>query len=712
MTDAADNLQVLCSHFTDLMHGCIRCQRGFAPSQQRAGCACSHDLRRFLPYLTALLVFLLGGAFSASGNLLRPDAVADRYGAVWVPPASESFAYDADGNRQSSSLWNYRWDGRNMLVETDTRNYASASEHGRRLLGRADKCPAFAPHGVSEAGGRTNQRWHITFDYDSEGRRFRKNITHRTMNNGVPQMTQETVTFLWKGWDLVYERHTDPYGNFLYERKYVWGADLSGAPGSLGGAGGLLVMRETRGQTTTDYYPLYDGCGHVVALSDGNGNLVASYAYGPFGELISASGSMAATNPWCWATKYYDSETGLYYFGHRYYDPATGQWLNREPLGEDESLNLYAYCHNDPVNKTDALGMAQVATNGRGDLTAIGQMLAWVAKYDPSAAYKLLMVAQLERELGGAPSIDGLAGNGDADASANVLRAVGDVVGNAISDGRSEWRHVAANAGADLNFDAGVTRNDLVAAIYSHVTPLLKGRAAAAVALDTKQRSDARKMMALEDDPAHRMGEIGLEASYLIPRALVGGFNQFSLSRVTTGQEFTFNGWSRGVGLSEVPTSSRFMEAGLTLLPLLRVETGAVEELGTAANNASRLAPGGGLMAHEAEGGHLLAFHLGQSESQLASRLASNSRLSAASTFGTRAEAEAAISHAFDHNASTFSNWLSNGAQGRQVLNAPWSGGTVLQRGASSAVPGTGVRAVLQGNGSGGYYILTGFPTP
>ena len=277
-----------------------------------------------------LLVFLLAGTLPASGNLPRPDAVADRYGAVWVPPKNESFAYDADGNRQSSSLWNYRWDGRNMLVEADTQNYATAPEG-----------------------------WHITFDYDSEGRRFRKNITHRTTNNGVAQMTQETVTFLWKGWDLVYERHTDPYGNFLYERKYVWGADLGGSPGSLGGAGGLLVMRETRGQTTTDYYPLYDGCGHVVALSDGNGNLVASYAYGPFGELISASGSMAATNPWCWATKYYDSETGLYYFGHRYYDPATGQWLNREPLGEDESLNLYAYCHNDPVNKVDVLGLAE-----------------------------------------------------------------------------------------------------------------------------------------------------------------------------------------------------------------------------------------------------------------------------------------------------------------------------------------------------------------
>lgn len=117
-------------------------------------------------------------------------------------------------------------------------------------------------------------------------------------------------------------------------------------------------------------------------------------------------------------------------------------------------------------------------------------------------------------------------------------------------------------------------------------------------------------------------------------------------------------------------------------------------------------------MAHEAQGKHLLARHLGQTEISACLATSLQSRLSAASTFGTRAEAEAAVSHAFEHNASALSSWLSNGAQGRQVLNASWAGGTVLQRGASSAVPGTGVRVVLRGNGSGGYHTLTGFPTP
>ena len=82
----------------------------------------------------------------------------------------------------------------------------------------------------------------------------------------------------------------------------------------------------------------------------------ADYAYGPFGEAIHATGPAAQANPWRWASKYLDEETGLYYFGLRYYDPVTGQWLSREPLGEGESVNLYSYCQNDPVNKIDVLG--------------------------------------------------------------------------------------------------------------------------------------------------------------------------------------------------------------------------------------------------------------------------------------------------------------------------------------------------------------------
>ncbi len=159
---------------------------------------------------------------------------------------------------------------------------------------------------------------------------------------------------------MIYERHQNPSGLTTLERKYVWGPDLSGSHGGAGGAGGLLLIRETRGTQTKDYYPLYDGCGHVIALADSNGNLVAEYAYGPFGELIHANGPMAQAIPIRYATKYFDSEMGLYYFGGCYLDPITNQWLSREPLGEGVSVNLYSYCHSDPINKVDMQGLEEV----------------------------------------------------------------------------------------------------------------------------------------------------------------------------------------------------------------------------------------------------------------------------------------------------------------------------------------------------------------
>jgi|GEM_PF-1282597 len=272
-----------------------------------------------------------GAGVSPINPHASPDAKAEQTGAVWVPPVSETFEFDAAGNRQSSALWDYGWDGRNKLVRARTKN-----------------------HDASARG------YDITFGYDAEGRRFKKNV--KVYQNGV-LVSQDHITFIWDGWDLIYELHQNPSGLTTLERKYVWGPDIAGGTGGdtgAGGAGGLLLIRETRGTQTKDYYPLYDGSGHVAGLTtiiDNVATLQAEYAYGPFGELIHARGPMAQINPIRYATKYYDSETGLYYYGARYLDPITGQWLSREPLGESESINLYAYCHNDPVNRVDVLGL-------------------------------------------------------------------------------------------------------------------------------------------------------------------------------------------------------------------------------------------------------------------------------------------------------------------------------------------------------------------
>lgn len=44
------------------------------------------------------------------------------------------------------------------------------------------------------------------------------------------------------------------------------------------------------------------------------------------------------------------------YYLYRYYDPVTGRWPSRDPIGENGGLNLYGFVGNDGVNKTDVLG--------------------------------------------------------------------------------------------------------------------------------------------------------------------------------------------------------------------------------------------------------------------------------------------------------------------------------------------------------------------
>jgi hypothetical protein len=96
------------------------------------------------------------------------------------------------------------------------------------------------------------------------------------------------------------------------------------------------------------------------------------------------------------------------------------------------------------------------------------------------------------------------------------------------------------------------------------------------------------------------------------------------------------------------------------------------------------------LAASEATGGHLIDRHVGQTFEDLSGRLDST-RLPVVSSFGTADEAASAVSTALQHNQQVLDEWISNGATGKLELDAPFSGGDVLRRGATEASAGTGV---------------------
>ena len=95
----------------------------------------------------------------------------------------------------------------------------------------------------------------------------------------------------------------------------------------------------------------------MAALSDISGSAVAQYSYNPYGKVIASSGSMAVVNPFRFSTKYTDDETGLIYYGRRFYSPTLGRFINRDPMQERGGINLFAFVLNNPTGRYDPYGL-------------------------------------------------------------------------------------------------------------------------------------------------------------------------------------------------------------------------------------------------------------------------------------------------------------------------------------------------------------------
>jgi RHS repeat-associated protein len=138
-------------------------------------------------------------------------------------------------------------------------------------------------------------------------------------------------------------------------QSFMWGLDLSGSIQGAGGVGGLLEVNDT---VNGVHFAAYDGNGNVAGLvKAADGTSSAVYEYGPFGEVIRATGPMAKANPFRFSTKFQDDETDLLCYPRRYYNAATGRWLSRDPIDEQGGLNLYGFVGNNSVGVIDPLGL-------------------------------------------------------------------------------------------------------------------------------------------------------------------------------------------------------------------------------------------------------------------------------------------------------------------------------------------------------------------
>jgi RHS repeat-associated protein len=215
--------------------------------------------------------------------------------------------------------WVFTWDGENRLVSLQ---------------------------GLS--GIPTGAKFKVDFVYDPQGRRIQKLVS---TNNGSLYYPLSTNRFLYDGWNLV--ASVNPASSLV--QSFLWGLDLSGSPQGAGGVGGLVAIDAP---STGVQFMAMDGNGNVAALVKAtDGTIAATYEYGPFGEVIRSTGTMAKSNPFRFSSKFQDDETDLLYYGYRYLNTSTGRWLSRDPIQERGGWNLFGFVENNALLHYDALGL-------------------------------------------------------------------------------------------------------------------------------------------------------------------------------------------------------------------------------------------------------------------------------------------------------------------------------------------------------------------
>jgi RHS repeat-associated protein len=252
------------------------------------------------------------------------------------------FQYDGNGNLTNDGLRNFVYDDENELIQVSVSN-----------------------------------QWMSQFSYDSK---MRRRIRKESAWQGGSWVQTNQTEYAYEGNLVIQERDINNLPTVTYTR----GKDLSGSLEGAGGIGGLLAR-------TAQAYVDAPLAGHSFYHSDANGNItmlidssqgiVAKYLYDAFGNTISASGLLANANVYRFSSKEWHQNSGLAYYGFRYYDPNLQRWPNRDPLGDRgfgtlatfgmadsgslpwkiieilEVPSPYEFIQNDAVDAIDALGL-------------------------------------------------------------------------------------------------------------------------------------------------------------------------------------------------------------------------------------------------------------------------------------------------------------------------------------------------------------------
>jgi RHS repeat-associated protein len=239
-------------------------------------------------------------------------------------PASVSYTYDLNGNLTSDGYRAFAYDDADQLTAVQVTNV-----------------------------------WRSEFVYDGFGRR---RIRREKVWKNSQWVVAAEVRYVYDGMLVIQERD----GNNVPTVSYTRGRDLGGGRQRAGGIGGLLALTQPSAFNPQHFYYYSDGNGNVTSLLDSHQTVAARYQYDPFGNLLASSGSMADVNLYRFSSKEAHVNSGLYYYGYRFYEPGLQRWINADPIEEDGGINLYGFVFNDPMGTLDLWGLDDDLTDVPG----------------------------------------------------------------------------------------------------------------------------------------------------------------------------------------------------------------------------------------------------------------------------------------------------------------------------------------------------------
>ena len=225
---------------------------------------------------------------------------------------TDTYTYDAVGNRTAKNSTSYAYDNADQLTSTGGVSYGY-DNNGNQTSRGSD---AFAWDHENRMTSATVSSAQTTYTYNGDGLRMSRTAGGNTTNytwdvaGGLPMLLQDGTN------------------------TYVYGAT------------GMLYFVDGSGNPQ---YRLTDGLGSTAAMANSGGTVTDTWTYDVFGAVRSHSGSSGTQ--WLFAGEQNDPN-GLEYLRARYYDPATGRFMSRDPLGGG-----YPYAGGNPANMVDPTGL-------------------------------------------------------------------------------------------------------------------------------------------------------------------------------------------------------------------------------------------------------------------------------------------------------------------------------------------------------------------